>query len=163
MSRPVAAEEVSFTLDKPHSEPETDFFGCAVGLNVDVAIEPYGQFKLSDLITLGHVRVEKIFAGEPAHRLDLTVGRQTGLDGVLHHLLVHHRQNPRHAEADRAGVGVVRSPELLLAGTENFRLGFQLDMHLQPYNHFIFHRFLLIRKHRFFAKLRMTESKVLSF
>jgi hypothetical protein len=67
------------------------------------------------------------------------VGGQGHAQGEFHDLFVEHRQNPGHAQADRAGMGVGWCAEFGGAAAENFGGGFELGMDFQADDRFELH------------------------
>ncbi len=94
---------------------------------------------LGDLVPLGKIGVEVVLPGEVALPVEPAVGREGHPDHELHDLPVEHRQHPGHPEADGAGVGVGRRPELRRAAAEDLRIREELGVDLQPDDRFKFH------------------------
>ena len=65
------------------------------------ALSDHGQVKLADLIALGQVGVEVIFARKYRARRDVRTHRQAELDGAFHRPFVQHRQHAGQRDADR--------------------------------------------------------------
>ena len=123
-----------------HVDPgDPDLLLPSVELHLDPAVLGGRLGILGDLVPLGEVGVEIVLPGEEALPVDPAVGRQGHLHHELHDLLVEDGQNPGHPEADGAGVGVGRRPELRGAAAEDLRLREELGMDLQPDDRFIFH------------------------
>ena len=98
-----------------------------------------GQVVLRDLISLRKIRVEVVLAVELGERRDVAVQRERRADRELHRLLVHGRQDSRHAETHGAGVLVRRGIDVVrrataehLAAREQLRVDLEPDDHLVP-------------------------------
>ena len=95
------------------------------------------QLELGDLVALGQVRVEIVFACEDRAWCDLAVGRQAGFNGKLYDLLVEDGQGAGQAETNRAGLRVGCLAEIFRAAAKNLGVGGQLDMHFQADDSFV--------------------------
>ena len=102
---------------------QADASGGAVQVNLHPAVFGQRQLILGNLIALGKIRIKIILAGKPAVRGNLAIGGQPHFDGKLHHFFVEHRQHPRHAQADRTGLGIGRRPELGRTAAKDFAPG----------------------------------------
>ena len=111
----------------------------AVDFHLDPAVLGGRCGVLGDLVPLGKIGVKVILPGEVALPVDPAVGREGHPDHEFHDLPVQHRQHPGHPEADGAGVGVGRRPELRRAAAEDLRIREELGMDLQPDDRFKFH------------------------
>ena len=113
---------------------------------VQIAAVGQGLVELRNLVALGQVGVEVIFAVEERQFPHLGAHGGGQQHGLFHGCFVQHRQHPRQARADRADVGVRGIvPGVGLAGAEDLGGCVQLDVSLQPDNGFILNRFA----HRF--------------
>jgi hypothetical protein len=101
------------------------------------------QFILRYLVTLGKVGVKVVLSGKATLSRNRAIRGQCHANGVLNHFAVQHRQNPRHAETYRTGVGIGRCPELGRATTKDLALGQQLGMDFKADNGFIGHLSIL--------------------
>ena len=90
---------------------EPDAFRLSVEIDFHMAVHGNGQFILGDLVPLGKIRVEIIFAGKAALGRYGAMGRQGHAQGVFHNLFVQHRQYPGHPQANRASMGIGRGTE----------------------------------------------------
>ncbi len=90
-----------------------------------------GKIELADLISLGKIRIEVLFAIPLGHRRNRTVQGQSGADRKFNGLFVHHRQGAGKSKADRADLRVGRCAELRAASAEQFRLGLELNVDLE--------------------------------
>ena len=81
-------------------------FFLVAQIKADLAALHHGDFKLADLVALGQVGVEIIFAGKNAARGHVRAQGQAQLDGAFDRLFVHHRQRAGQGQADGAGLGV---------------------------------------------------------
>mmetsp|Transcript_3764 Transcript_3764/g.7771 ORF Transcript_3764/g.7771 Transcript_3764/m.7771 type:complete len:221 (-) Transcript_3764:61-723(-) len=88
---------------------------------------------LRNLVTLGKVRIEVLFAVEFRLRGDLAVHGFAHTHGLLHDLGVQHRQRPRVAHAHGADVRVWLTPILRLAAAEGLCGSVKLNVHLYSY------------------------------
>ena len=77
--------------------------------HIDPAVLGDGLVELRDLIALGQIGIEVVFAREDRALAHLAVDSQRGQRGKLDGLRVQHRQRPRQPQADRADVGI-RAP-----------------------------------------------------
>ena len=106
--------------------------GAAVlQLHVQMPADAQGQVVLRDLVGLGQVGIEVVLAVEDGALGDAAVEGQGDAGGVLHRLLVGHRQHARMPQADRADVGVGRLAEGDLAAAEHLGAGAQLHVDLE--------------------------------
>ena len=74
--------------------------------HVDIAVLGERLVELGDLVALGQVGIEVVFAGEDGALADLAVEGEGGQGGELDGALVEDGQGSGQAEADRADVGV---------------------------------------------------------
>ena len=118
---------------------DADALGLAVHLDIQMAVFRQGQLVLGDLVALGQVGVKIVFPGKDRLRIDPAVGGQGHLQGVLHRLLVQHRQRPGHPQADLADLGVGRRPEGGGAAAKDLAGGEQMGMDFQPDDGLVFH------------------------
>jgi hypothetical protein len=73
---------------------------------LDLAALHHRNFKLADLVALGQVGVEIVFAGKNAHGRNVGAEGQSQFDSALDSLAVHHRQRARQRQVHGAGLGV---------------------------------------------------------
>lgn len=111
--------------------------------DVQVALADNRQLHLADLITLGQVRVEVVFARKDVVLNDLGINGQAEHHGHAHGFFVEHRQHARHAQVNQAGLSVRLRAKGGGATGENFRLGGELGVNFQPDHNFPLHMFLL--------------------
>jgi hypothetical protein len=97
-----------------------------------------GLIELGDLVALGQVGVEVIFAGEDGAFPDLAVEGERGEGGEFDGALVENGERSGEAEADRADVGVGRSAEFVGAAAEGLGLGEELDVDLETDDRLVF-------------------------
>ena len=107
------------------------FLSPVGGGDLDVAVLGERLVELADLVALGKIGIEVVFAGEDGGLVDLEVERLRGLDGEFDRLAVEHRQRAGHAEADGADVGVGLGAEDVGAAAEDLGLGEQLHVHFE--------------------------------
>ena len=92
-----------------------------------------GLVELRNLVALGQVGVEVVFAREDGALAHLAVECQGGQRGKLDGLGVEHRQCAGQAETNRADVGVGRGAEMIgaaakgLGGGEQLHVDFESD------------------------------------
>ena len=98
-----------------------------------------GRKKLTDLIALGQVRVEVIFAIEDGAFSDAGTDAQTKLDRVADSFLVQHGQHAGHAQIHRICLLIRRGAKCCRRARENFRLCSELQMHLETHHGFPTH------------------------
>ena len=139
--RRAAAVEVDDALVRalnPPARADVDQLGRVL-LQVD-SMDPYiaqppaeaeRLVVLGDLVALRQVGVEVVLAVEDRARRELRLERHPDHQAEVHGARVRHRQAPRQAEADRAGVRVGGISERQLAAAEHLRAGLQLDVDLQ--------------------------------
>ncbi len=116
---------------------DADGLGTCCSFDIQVTVLAEGQVILGNLIGLRQVGIEVVLPILLGEGSDLAVGGKAGLDGIVHHLLVQHRQSARHTHAHRASLGVWFCPEGGGTATENFGGGFQFTVNLQADDHFI--------------------------
>ena len=97
-----------------------DAFFLAVHPDIDVTAQADGFIPLGDLVILGQVGIEIIFTVKFIEFLNVAVQSQTGADRKFNYPLVQHRQRARHAQADRAHMGIGFCAEFRGAGAECF-------------------------------------------
>ncbi len=117
---------------------DADAFCACRGGDVDVAVLGEGLVELGDLIALGQVGVEVVFAGEDGAFADLAVESERGEGGELNGAAVEDGQRTGEAEADGADVGVGRRAEFVGAAAEGLGLGEELDVDLEADDGFVF-------------------------
>ena len=113
------------------------FFSPVGGGDLDEAVLGEGLVELADLVALGEIGIEVVFAGEDGGVVDPEIERLGGLDGEFDGLAVEHGQGSGHAEADRADVGVGLGAEDVGAGAEDLGLGEQLHVHFETDDSFV--------------------------
>ena len=90
-----------------------------------------GLVELRDLVALGVIGVEVVFAGEDGALADLAVDGFGGEDGVLDGLAIEHGQGAGQAEAGGADVGVGLAAIAVDAAAEGLGMGEQLHVHFK--------------------------------
>ena len=95
------------------------------------------NFKLTDLVALGQVRIKIVLARKNAARRNVRPDGQTELDGALHRPLVHHRQRARQCQIDGAGLRIGLGAKGGRSPTENLGAGGELRVGLKTDHHFI--------------------------
>ena len=108
-------------------------------IEIEMAAPAERQIVLRDLVALRQVGIEIVLAIELGKLRDFAVQRQRGADGRLDRPPVDHRQRARQPEADRAGVRV-RWSRQVVGGTaaEHLALRQHLGMDLQPDDDLVF-------------------------
>ena len=109
----------------------------AVGIIIHGAGLAHGQVELRDLIGLGQVGIEVVFAVGLAETVDFTAKGRAHAHAGIHDRSVQHGQDAGKAHANRAAVGVRLRPELVFAGAEYFRFGVQFRVDLQTHDKLI--------------------------
>ena len=71
---------------------DPDFLLSGRGFDLHPSVTADRQVKLGNLIVLGIIRIKIVLTVKPARLVYLTVGRDTGLQGELHHLTVQYRK-----------------------------------------------------------------------
>ena len=105
-------------------------------LHVQVPADAQRQVVLRDLVGLGQIGIEVVLAVEDGALRDPAVERQSDARGVLHRLLVGHRQHARVPQADRADLRVGRLAEGDLTAAEHLGAGVQLHVDLEADDRF---------------------------
>ena len=119
---------VFFHVHPGDAHPE----GAAVlQFHVQMPADAQRQVVLRDLVGLGQVGIEVVLAVEDGALGDPAVEGQGDARGVLHRLLVDHRQHARMPQADRADPRVGRLAEGHLAAAEHLGAGAQLHVDLE--------------------------------
>ena len=103
----------------------------AIVIDLDPAIRCEGKFVLGDLIALGQIGIEIIFAGEARMFVDGTVQGKRGAHGQFDGAFVQNWQRAGETEADRADIRVGRVAEAVGASAENLGVGQKLDVDFQ--------------------------------
>ena len=116
-------------------DADTLLVALVVG-NEEFAVFDDGQLVLANLVALRQVRVEVVLACENRSWRNRRVDRQAKLAGHAHDLPVEHRQDPRVAEIDEAGLGVRLGTVGRGCAGKDFALRRELGMDLQPDNDF---------------------------
>ena len=119
---------------------DADSFCAAVfHFNIQRAVGDDGQFVLTDLVALGQVGVEIILAGEHRARRHRGLHGQAELGRHAHRFFIQHRQHTGQPQVHRAGLGIGLGA-IRRGGTgEDFALGGELRVNLQPDDSFPFH------------------------
>ena len=99
----------------------------AVG-HVDPAVLGNGLVELRDLVALGQVGIEVVFARKDGALAHLAVEGERGERGKLDSLGIEHRQRARQPQAHRADVGVGRRAKMIGATAEGLGSGEQLHV-----------------------------------
>ena len=87
---------------------DPDTFTACVRRNLKAAAADNRNLVLTDLITLGQIRVEVIFPGKDRHPIDRCANRKTKSGGHKRSLAVHHRKHAGQADIDCTGLGIGR-------------------------------------------------------
>src|SRR5213082_1098029 len=96
------------------------------------------QFVLGNLVALGEVGVEIVFASEAGMVVDRAVQGERGAHGHLDGALVEHGQSAGEAEADGTDIGVGRIAEASGAAAEDFCAREELDVDFQADDRLVF-------------------------
>jgi len=117
-----------------------DADACALGtLQLDEAGRRQRLVVLRDLIALRKVRIEVVLPREDRPRVDAAAQRERGARGQIDRPPVQHRQRARQPEADGTDVRVRRRPEARGTPAEDFGLGEELRVDLEPDDGFVRH------------------------
>ncbi len=116
---------------------DADALGAVRCRDLDPAMLGEGLVELGDLVALGQVGIEVIFAGEDAALADLAVEGEGGQGGELDGALVEDGQGSGQAEADRADVGVRARAEVVGAAAEGLGRGEELDVDFESDDGFV--------------------------
>ena len=117
---------------------DADAFFCAGDFNLDEPVGGEREFELGDLVALGKVGVEIIFAGEAGVFVDGAVEGERGAAGHFDDALVQDGKSAGQAEADGAGVGVGGVAEAGGAGAEDFCFGEELGVDFEADDGLVF-------------------------
>ncbi len=90
------------------------------------------QFVHGNLVALGQIGIEVIFARKPRSFLDLQIERQRSAQGQLQGAFIEDGQGAGKAQADRASVRIRRIAEARGAAAEDFGGGFELHVDFKP-------------------------------
>ena len=103
---------------------------------VEPAVDTDRLVVLTDLVRLGHVRVEVVLAGK-GRTLHRAVDGQAEPHGQFDGLAVEHGKCAGQAEGDGVDVGVRFVAETIGGGREELRAGGEFDVHLEPDDHLV--------------------------
>ena len=117
---------------------DADALLCAFMIDLDPAICGEGQLVLRDLVALGQIGIEIVFAGEARMLVDGAIQGERGAHGQFDSAFVQNRQRAGQAEADRAHIRVGRIAEAVGAGAENLGVGQKLDVDFQADDGLVF-------------------------
>ena len=117
---------------------DADASSCAVGFDLQPATGGERQFVLGNLVALGEVGIEIVFASEAGMVVDRAVQGERGAHGHLDGALVEHGQSAGEAEADGTDIGVRRIAEASGAAAEDFCAREELDVDLQADDGLVF-------------------------
>jgi hypothetical protein len=106
--------------------------------DVDEAVLGERLVELRDLIALGEIGIEVIFAGEDRAFADLAMEGERGQRGEFDCAPIQDGQRARQAEADRTDVGIGRRSEAVGAAAEGLGLGEELDVDFEPDDGLVF-------------------------
>ena len=95
--------------------------------------------QLGELVILGHIRIEVIFAIKFHMAWQLAMKQITCQCSQSQGFFIGNGEYSGHAKADRANLGVGLGPVLIGTATPHFRLGFELDVGFKPDDRFVFH------------------------
>jgi hypothetical protein len=93
---------------------------------------------LRNLVSLGKVGIEIIFAGETRTLVHGAVQGERGAHGHFDRALVEHGKRAGETEAHRTDIAVWRIAEARRAATEDFGFAEQLDMDFEADNRLVF-------------------------
>ena len=83
----------------------------------------HGGLELADLVALGQIGVEVVFARKDRHRRDVRTERQAQTNGALDGPLVHHRQGAGQGQVHSAGLCIGRRAKGRAGATEDLAQG----------------------------------------
>ena len=116
---------------------QADRFFLLIQEELNRTTHHHRDLKLTDLVALGQVGVEVVFAREDAARRDSRANRQTELNGPFHRTLVHHRQRARQRQIHRAGLGIGLGSKRGRCATEDFAVGRELGVSFEADDDFV--------------------------
>ena len=111
---------------------DADSFGARRRARFRASRRGQRQFVHGNLIALGQIGIEIVFARKARMLLDLQIERQRSAQRQLQGAAVEHRQRARQAEAHRASVGVRRIAEARGAAAKDLGRGLQLRVDFEP-------------------------------
>ena len=117
---------------------DADALFLAVVIDLDPAVGGEREFVLRDLVALGQIGIEIIFAGEARMFVNGAVQGERGAHGHFHGALVQNRQRAGQAEADGTDIGIGRIAEMRGAAAEDFGVGQKLDVDFQADDGLVF-------------------------
>src|SRR5579864_3448369 len=120
------------------------------------------QFVLRDLIALGQVRVEIVFAGEARTLVNGTVERESRAHGYLDGALVENRKRAGKTKAHGANVGVWRIAETRGAAAKDFRFGKELDVDFEAYDRLVFRQDFRRERGGLWSRFRHKETRIIA-
>ena len=113
-------------------------FRIALFPKTNLAADGIGLVILGNLVSLGQIRIEIMFAIELGEPGDLALQSQPRKDRQTQHLGIEHRQNPGKPQGHRPGLRVGTLPIPVRVRRKDLAFGFQLAMDFQSDHSFIF-------------------------
>ena len=95
------------------------------------------ELELTDLVTLGQIRIEVILPCEPARRPHVAAERESGHHRHVDRCAVRDRERAREPETDGAGLGVRRRAVFGRAAAEELRPGAELSVDFEADDGFV--------------------------
>ena len=118
---------VLFQMQARNANP----FARAIRIDFEPAFGGQRQLVHRNLVALGQVGIEIIFAGEARTRLNIQVQRERSAQGKLDGAAVEHRQRTRQPQAYGARIRVRRIAETCSTAAENLRRSLKLRVDLK--------------------------------
>ena len=123
---------------------DADLLGAALAVDFDPAALAQGLLVLRDLVALGQVGIDVVFARKNAAGLDLAMEGHAGHNRQLDGAAVDHGQGTGLAGAHWTNVSVGRHLKVIgRAGTKHLGGGLQLDVDFHADNGFVVQGMLL--------------------
>ncbi len=141
---------------------DADALGRARDFDVEKAAGGERQFVLGDLVALGQIGIEIVFAGEPRMLVDRAIEGKRGAHGHLDGALVQNGKRARKAEADGADVSVRRIAEPRGAAAEDLRFGEELDVDFKTDDGLVFRQDFGRDRHGLWSGFGHSETKIIA-
>jgi hypothetical protein len=123
-----------------HMNPgDTDALDLTFDLDIKMATDADGQFKLRNLITFWKIWIKIVLARKNTIRGNLTTSCETGPNRKIDNLAIENRQSPGHPGTYRTAVLIGRITEMGRTTAKNLGFSQKLTMDFQTDNNFIIH------------------------
>ena len=116
---------------------DADALLLAFGFDIQIARERQRQLVHRNLVALGQVGVEIVFARKTRVWLDFAVNGQRSAQSQLERAFIKHRQRPGQTEAHGAGIGIRRRAKFCRAAAKGLGDGLELGVHFEADDGFV--------------------------